>query len=189
MFFLLNLSNTVGRNTELTELSDKEYVTFLYETYYGALWKYALFLTNNNDTVASDIISITFLKVLEQIYSIRKIKRYKIKAYLKKTVYNNYLNYIKKESSLDNLVETSKYTCLSIENDFSENIGTSDVEDALNHMPEPYKSILYYKYGYEELSYDEIADLLEINRKSIRMYAKRAIDMLRQRMNGGETNE
>lgn len=39
------------------------------------------------------------------------------------------------------------------------------------------------------MSYDEIADLLDINRKSIRMYAKRAVDMLRQRMKGDETNE
>lgn len=76
-------------------------------------------------------------------------------------------------------MEISKHAYLSIENDFSENVGTSDVEDALNYMPEPYKSVLYYRYGYEELSYDEIADLLDINRKSIRMYAKRAVDMLR----------
>lgn len=189
MFFLSNLSDIDGGNTELTELSDREYVIFLYETYYGALWKYALFLTKNNDTVASDIISITFLRVLEQIHSVRKIKEYKIKAYLLKAVRNNYFNYIKKEKLLDDFVKISKYTCLSTRDDFTESIGTSDVEDALNHMPEPYKSILYYRYGYEELSYDEIADLLEINRKSIRMYAKRAVDMLRQRMKGGETNE
>ncbi len=186
MFFLSNLSDTVGGNTEL---NDKEYAAFLYETYYDALWKYALFLTNNNYTVSSDIISISFLKVLEQIHSVRKIGKYKIKAYLKKSVYNNYLNYIKKEKLLDDLTEISKHTCLSVEDDFSEDIGTSDVEDALNHMPEPYKSVLYYRYGYEELSYDEIADLLGINRKSIRMYAKRAVDMLRQRIKGGETNE
>lgn len=186
MFFLSNLLDTYG---ESAELSDKEFAAFLYETYYDTLWKYALFLTNNNYTVASDVISISFLRILEQIHSVRKIKKYKIKAYLKKSVYNNYLNYIRKEKLSDDFTEILKHTCLSAENDFSESIGTSDVEDALNHMPEPYKSILYYRYGYEELSYDEIADLLEINRKSIRMYAKRAVDMLRQRMKGGETNE
>jgi len=124
-----------------------------------------------------------------QVRGVRKIKKYKIKAYLIKAVHNNYINYIKKEKLLDNFVEISKHAYLSIENDFSENVGTSDVEDALNYMPEPYKSVLYYRYGYEELSYDEIADLLDINRKSIRMYAKRAVDMLRQRMKGDETNE
>lgn len=185
LFFLLNISDTEGKNTEL---SDREYVIFLYETYYDTLWKLACFITKNN-AVASDIISITFLKVLEQIGSIKKINEYKIKAYLSIMVRNNCLNYIKKENLFVDFENVSEYICLSTEDDFTERIGTSDVEDTLSHMPEPYKSILYYRYGYEELSYDEIADALGINRNSIRMYAKRAITMLRQRMKGGEKNE
>ena len=70
MFFLLNISDTEDENTEL---SDREYVTYLYETYYDALWRYALFLTNKNATIASDIISITFLNVLVQVRGVRKI--------------------------------------------------------------------------------------------------------------------
>jgi DNA-directed RNA polymerase specialized sigma24 family protein len=53
-------------------------------------------------------------------------------------------------------------------------------------MPEPYKSILVYRYVYDELTYEEIALTLNINIKNIRVYKKKAIEMLKQRLKGGE---
>ena len=53
-------------------------------------------------------------------------------------------------------------------------------------MPEPYKSILIYRYVYDELTYEEIALTLNINIKNIRVYKQRAIEMLKQRLKGGE---
>lgn len=167
------------------KINSYDYVTILYEDYGKALWKYAYTLSKNNE-IASDLVSTTFLKAIEKIEIINKIHRYKMKSYLMSMVKNTYLNYLNKEKLFIDIDSISEYSYYNADNDFTEKIGVSEVEETLNHMPEPYKSILIFRYGYDELSYDEIALTLNINIKSIRVYKKRAIDMLKQRLKGGE---
>ncbi len=180
MFILLTLPDT-----EESTLDDKEFVINLYEKYGKPLWKYAYSLSKNNEA-ANDLVSTTFLKVIEKIEIIRKVHRYKIKSYLMSMVKNTYFNYIKKEITTINFDTISEYTYYNTDNDFTDKIGASEVEETLNHMPEPYRSILIYRYVYDELSYEEIAISLNINIKSIRVYKQRAVEMLKQRMKGGE---
>jgi len=181
MFFLSNLSDSEDSNIEA---NDYEYEMYLYERYYKALWKYAFNLSKSQE-VANDIVSTTFLKVIELIEAIRKIQPYKIRAYLMRMIKNNYLNYIDKEKLNVDFDETSEYICYNADDDFTERIGESEVEKILKHMPEPYKSILQYRYLYDELTYEEIALTLNINVKNIRAYKKRALDMLKQRLKDG----
>lgn len=180
MFILLTLPDT-----EESTLDDKEFVITLYEKYGKPLWKYAYSLSKNNEA-ANDLVSTTFLNVIEKIEIIRKVHRYKIKSYLMSIVKNSYINYIKKEITTINFDTISEYTYYNTDNNFTDKIGTSEVEETLNHMPEPYRSILIYRYVYDELSYEEIAISLNINIKSIRVYKQRAIEMLKQRLKGGE---
>ncbi len=180
MFILLTLPDT-----EVSTFDDKEYVINLYEKYGKSLWKYAYSLSKNNE-IANDLVSATFLKVIEKIDIIRKVHRYKIKSYLMSMVKNTYYNYIKKEKTMIDFDTISEYSYHNTDNDFTDKIGISEVEETLNHMPEPYRSILIYRYAYEELTYEEIAISLNINVNSIRVYKQRAVEMLKQRMKGGE---
>ncbi len=182
MFILFSFPDIEG-----SDFNENEYVTALYEKYGKPLWKYAYLLSQNNE-IASDLVSATFLKVIEKIDIIKKIHRYKIKSYLMSMVKNTYFNYLNKEKSFIDIDSISEYSYYNTDNDFTEKIGVSEVEETLNHMPEPYKSILVYRYVYDELTYDEIALTLNINAKSIRVYKKRAIEMLKQRLKGGEMN-
>lgn len=181
MFFLLNLSDS---EDSTVKVNDYEYATYLYEKYYKTLWKYAFSLSKNN-AIANDIVSATFLKVIERIEIIEKIQPYKIRAYLMSMVRNNYLNYIGKENLNVDFDSIPEYIYYNADDDFTEKVGESEVEKVLKHMPEPYKSILQYRYLYDELTYEEIALTLNINVKSIRVYKKRAVDMLKQRLKGG----
>lgn len=81
MFILLTLPDT-----EESTLDDKEFVINLYEKYGKSLWKYAYSLSKNNE-VANDLVSATFLKIIEKIDIIRKVHRYKIKSYLMKGIF------------------------------------------------------------------------------------------------------
>ena len=99
---------------------------------------------------------------------------------------NNYLNYIDKEKLIVDLDSISEYILCNTDDDFTEKNDESEVQEILKHMPEPYRSILQYRYVYDELTFEEIALTLNINVKNIRVYKKRAIDMLRQRLKGGE---
>jgi RNA polymerase sigma-70 factor (ECF subfamily) len=175
---------TIPFNGE-SDFNANDYVTLLYENYGRALWKYAYSLSQNNE-IASDLVSITFLKIIEKIEIIKKIHRYKMKSYLISMVKNTFINYYNKEKLTVDIDSISEYSCYDANNDFTEKIGVSEVEETLNHMPEPYKSILVYRYVYDELTYEEIALTLNINIKNIRVYKKRAIDMLKQRLKGGE---
>lgn len=180
MFILFTLPDI-----EESDLNENEYVTILYEKYGKSLWKYAYSLSSNNE-IASDLVSTTFLKVIEKIDIIKKVHKYKIKSYLMSMVRNTYINYLNKEKSTVDIDNISEYSCYDTDNDFTEKIGVSEVEETLNHMPEPYKSILVYRYVYDELTNEEIAITLNINIKNIRVYKKRAIEMLKQRLKGGE---
>lgn len=183
MVFLFTISDNI-EETDI-EINDYDYVTNLYEKYGKALWKYAYTLSKNSE-VSNDLVSITFLKVIEKIEMIKKIHRYKMKSYLMSMIKNTYFNSLKKEKALVNIDSIPEYNYYNSDNDFTDKIGTSEVEETLNHMPEPYRSILIYRYVYDELTYEEIAITLNINVKSIRVYKQRAIDMLKQRLKGGE---
>nr|WP_312576496.1 sigma-70 family RNA polymerase sigma factor [Sedimentibacter sp.] len=183
MFLLLTASDMEESGMEV---SNRDYATYLYEKYGKTLWKYAYKLSKNHD-ISNDMVSTTFLKVIEKIETIKKVHTYKLKSYLMSMVKNTYINYINREKSNVDFDSISEYISFT-DDDFTEKVGISEVEDALNHIPEPYKSILISRYVYEEMTYENIAAILNINVKSIRMYKKRAIDMLKTRMKGGETN-
>lgn len=163
------------------EENDLEFITRLYDNYGTIMWKYAYRLSNDYG-VSNDIVSTAFLKIVEKIEIVRKIRIYKIKSYLMSIIKNTFLNYKKNEKSHINYDDINEFVFNNKGADFTDEYNYSDVEEALDHMPEPYKSVLYYRYVYEELSYDEIAKLLNINMNSIRMYKKRAIEMLRERL-------
>ena len=181
MFTLL----TLPRDTRESTFDDKEYIIDLYERYGKSLWKYAYSLSKNNE-IANDLVSATFLKIIEKIDIIRKVHRYKIKSYLMSMVKNTYYNYINKEKETIDFDTISEYSYHNTDNDFTDKIGISEVEETLNYMPEPYRSILIHRYVYDELTYEEIAITLNINVNSIRVYKQRAVEMLKQRMKGGE---
>lgn len=182
MFLLFTTTNIDEPDIET---NNYDYVTSLYESYGKVLWKYAYSLSKNNE-IASDLVSATFLKVIEKVELIKKVHRYKIKSYLMSMVKNTYLNYLNKEKTIVAIDGFSDHFCDDTADDFTEKIGISEVEETLNHMPEPYKSILIFRYVYDELTYEEIAAALKISTNNIRVYKKRAIDMLKQRLKGGE---
>lgn len=163
------------------EENDLEFITRLYGNYGKVMWKYAYKLSNDYD-VSNDIVSMSFLKIIEKVEIVRKVRIYKIKSYLISIVKNTFLNYNKNEKFHINYDEINEIIFDYNSADFTDEYNYSDAEEVLGHMPEPYKSILYYRYVYEELSYDEIAKLLDINVSSIRMYKKRAIEMLKERL-------
>ncbi|WP_374049913.1 RNA polymerase sigma factor [Sedimentibacter sp. MB35-C1] len=74
-----------------------------------------------------------------------------------------------KEKTNIDLESISEYSLYNPENDFTEKFGVSEIEETLNYMPEPYKSILIYRYVYDEVTYEEIAIALNINAKNIRV--------------------
>jgi len=184
MFIIFNMPDMEESDIEV---NNYEYTKNLYEKYGKTLWKYAFKLSKNNE-IADDILSTTFLKVIEKIEIIKKIHSYKIKAYLMSMVKHNYFNFIKRDKLNVDFDSIAEYIPCNADNDFTEKIGVSEVEETLNHIPEPYKSILVYRYVYDEITYEEIAIALNLNVKSIRMYKKRALDMLKNRLKGGDMN-
>jgi RNA polymerase sigma factor (sigma-70 family) len=95
--------------TEESNFNEKEYITILYEKYGRSLWKYAYVLSQNNE-IASDLVSITFLKVIEKMGIIKKVHRYKIKSYLMSMVKNTYINYLNKEKLIIDIDNISEYS-------------------------------------------------------------------------------
>lgn len=53
------------------EVSDCDFINNVYETYGKTMWKYAYKLSKNYDT-ANDIISISFVNIIEKVSIIKK---------------------------------------------------------------------------------------------------------------------
>lgn len=79
------------------EENDLEFITRLYNNYGKIMWKYAYKLCNDYD-VSNDVVSMTFLKIIEKVEIVRKVRIYKIKSYLMSIVKNTFLNYKKNEN-------------------------------------------------------------------------------------------
>jgi DNA-directed RNA polymerase specialized sigma24 family protein len=68
--------------------------------------------------------------------------------------------------------ETGTFEAASVETDFEEQAGVSEIVRALNKIKEPLRSCLLLKQ--QGLSYKEIASSLELNETSIGTYVARA---------------
>ncbi|SFT63199.1 RNA polymerase sigma-70 factor, ECF subfamily [Lishizhenia tianjinensis] len=121
-----------------------------------------------NEMLADDVVQETFAKVWQKHEDIQGSK---VKSYLFTTAYTSILDVIKKEKRSGDMENVSQ-----------QQAGSSDIpnfdiqqhlEQALNTLPEVQKSAVLLR-DYEGYSYDEIADILELNASQVKVYIFRA---------------
>ena len=161
----------------------KDILSKIFLDYYDDLIRFAKRFEQDEDLI-KDLIQDLFLKLWKgnQLQE----ENANIKAYLFKSLRNIWINQIRKKrintEFSDNLEETFIYQ----NEDFSANEEIDErrkktLLDVLNQLPEKQRESIYLKY-FQGFDIEEIAEILNMNRQSVRNNLYRAMTKLRENM-------
>jgi RNA polymerase sigma-70 factor (ECF subfamily) len=161
-------------------LTPDEKVEVLFRKYYGGLCK-SLYKILRDATFAEDIVQEVFLKVWEKRETLEMDEA--IQSYLYRSCYNTALNFLKqqkKNTDLDTLEiqvpggETAEKNLNLLETE-------EEILKAIDLLP-PKTKLVFSLSRFEELSYKEIAERLDISLKSVEKHMGIALQRLRENL-------
>nr|WP_294469943.1 sigma-70 family RNA polymerase sigma factor [uncultured Bacteroides sp.] len=161
---------------------DQKALEILYQKYYSLLLNYGL-KCNPNKELIKDCIQDLFVNLYQN--SSVKTDNITVRSYLLKALRNNLLYKLssqKEENSLDESVfhipeNEDLFEQLFPKND-QDVLLARRLMDAVSQLTPNQKSVLYLRYV-KELSYKEIADVMDMNVQSSMNLANRALTKLR----------
>lgn len=144
------------------------------------VYKYLIKIGASRET-AEDIVQETIYKTLLNIDSVQADK---LRAWLFKVAINAYYNEYNKNKknnvlALDSL-ENDNLKVKSVEVDYGKKEQKRDVHYILNELKLSYKNLIILKY-FLDLSYKDIADILEMKEQKVKVYLYRARNKFREK--------
>lgn len=160
---------------------DMQSLELIYKKFYPELFIYARKLANDSN-IAEDAIQDTFLYLWQNRKNIGVIKS--LKFYLIRSVRNTCLLLIKKKNKLENLEDADAHLSLSIQPSElklkDENVEVNiQIKKSLNDLSPRQSEIIFLKF-YNNLDYEEISEVLNINYQSVVNHVHKAIQKLRK---------
>lgn len=149
----------------------------LYDHYLDKIYRFLFFRTNHQET-AEDLTSQTFLKALDKIQSFDASKG-TFQAWLFRIAHNLLIDHYRsprKEVDLDHAVNVSSDS--SPEKDVDQLFTSLKARQILSTLPEQTQTLIILRV-WDELSYAEIASIMEKSEASLKMQFSRAISSLR----------
>ena len=153
----------------------------IHDSYYVQLCQFA-FLFLKSKELSEEVVSDVFLKVWINREKLRKIKN--IKSYLYKAVRNQSIDYIRMQSPYEkDAVNVYEVEIISSDPIVEDTIILNEkrvlLQLVVNELPEKCRMILRM-YINDQLTYKEIADILNISRKTVETQITIAIRKLQQ---------
>lgn len=163
--------------TEVTEINSSMLST-LFEEHYTELCRYSYTIIKRQ-VEAEDVIQKLFMKLWEKRNSIGRIQN--IRAYLYRSAHNMSINEQKKLNRISTSTEINKLSIRS-NNDTSSTIQTQELETkiqrAMHQLPEKCREVFRLS-RFEQLSYLEISERLDISKKTVENQIGKALKIMR----------
>ncbi len=161
--------------------ADKIALQHIYKYFYPKLYQYALKLTVNQ-AMAEDAVHDTFLYLWQHRKQIGEIQS--VQFYLIRSVRNACLKLIKKKNRLTHIDDVTTHIDLMILPSELEFKNVNDdvkkrIKEALNSLSARQREIIYLKF-YNNLDYEEIGKILNINYQSVVNHVYKGIQKLRK---------
>lgn len=138
---------------------------------------------------AEDIVQDTLYRTIKQIDSIHEDK---IRAWLFKVAINSYYNLYRKKKTIVQLtseeIEILRPSIGSTEDFYLTEETREELMQALNELKPAYKNLLVLKY-FLDVSYKEIASILEMSEQNVKIYLYRARNMFKQIWEGNHNEK
>lgn len=162
---------------------DKDLYAEIIKRYKAKLSHYLQKFTRNRDEL-DDILQVVFLKAYKNLYGFNIDKRFS--PWIYRIAHNEALNQIKKNKNQINLdsveykiLDEEAHIFLKLDKDFVK----KSVNNALSKLSNKYRDpiILFYLEGN---SYEEISDILRINKNTVGVLIMRGKEKLKEYLNG-----
>ena len=165
---------------EKLKKGDYNAYTLLMNNYYKNLCGYANLFTKD-PSKSEDIVQNVFVKLW--IYRKKIDPNIPIKRYLHKSVYNEFIDQYRKNKSVISLEEKHLRTINTIIDDNSFDIEKlmTRVNNEIEKLPEKCKKVFILNKK-EGLTHDEIAEYLQISKKTVEGHITRAFKILNQKL-------
>jgi RNA polymerase sigma-70 factor (ECF subfamily) len=165
---------------EKLKKGDYNAYTLLMNNYYKNLCGYANLFTKD-PSMSEDIVQNVFVKLW--VYRKKIDPNIPIKRYLHKSVYNEFIDQYRKNKSVISLEEKHLRTINTIIDDNSFDIEKlmTRVNDEIEKLPEKCKKVFILNKK-EGLTHDEIAEYLQISKKTVEGHITRAFKILNQKL-------
>jgi len=165
---------------EKLKKGDYNAYTLLMNNYYKNLCGYANLFTKD-PSKSEDIVQNVFVKLW--VYRKKVDSNIPIKRYLHKSVYNEFIDQYRKNKSVVSLEEKHLRTINTIIDDNSFNIEKlmTRVNNEIEKLPEKCKKVFILNKK-EGLTHDEIAEYLQISKKTVEGHITRAFKILNQKL-------
>lgn len=178
--------------TILINENDKNKILQVYEEYYGLMYHIAIQRLQDNAS-AQDAVSINVEKLILNLDKIEEIHSKKTKSFVAITMKNTAIDILRKQGkietqSIDNIEITNEV--VSVFDEVSSLEGYKDIINMINSLPETLRNAAVLSLLHE-LSYHEIAKILEVEYETVRKRIHRAKEVLRENIrkkNGGGNN-
>ena len=158
--------------------NSRQAIEALVEAHYAALYRYAFRLSGSSQE-AEDLTQETFCLAQNKLHQLREQER--AKSWLFTILRNAYLHRarsakLEKQVSLDGVPEIAERSSESLTL-----VDSQQLQNALNELPEAFRTplILYY---FEEFSYRDIADQMNVPLGTVMSRLARGKAFLRQRL-------
>ncbi|MFD1140904.1 RNA polymerase sigma factor [Larkinella insperata] len=159
---------------------DKTAFSEIAELNYSALYHYGTRFTADRDLI-KDCLQDLLLEIWEKRHSLSNVMA--IKPYLFQSLRNNLLRRIRKQSCFSDIHDDD------VQDDFSpelnwiiqetDQLTSHRLKQAIDSLPKRQKEALYLRY-YEDLSYEEIATVMGLQRQAVANYLQYGIQKLRE---------
>ncbi|MDC3276315.1 RNA polymerase sigma-70 factor [Flavobacteriaceae bacterium] len=165
---------------EKLKKGDYDAYTLLMNDYYKNLCGYANLFTKD-PSKSEDIVQNVFVKLW--VYRKKIDSNIPIKRYLHKSVYNEFIDQYRKNKSVVKLEEKHLKVINTIIDDNSFDIEKlmTRVNDEIEKLPEKCKKVFILNKK-EGLTHDEIAEYLQISKKTVEGHITRAFKILNQKL-------
>jgi len=171
-------------NTQLLwrqmQKGNQEAFASLFKIYYSDLKAYGTKLTANPD-IAQEGVQLLFLKIWEKkdrLSTIQHPKSYLLTAY-RTTLLDLLKEQKKRRIQLTKLPFQFNKEELPL---LTETLETASILHLVNQLSDKQREIIFLKF-YNNLSYQEIAEVLGINYQTVRNYMSKSIALLRKKIN------
>ena len=165
---------------EKLKKGDYDAYTLLMNDYYKNLCGYANLFTKD-PSKSEDIVQNVFVKLW--VYRKKVDSNIPIKRYLHKSVYNEFIDQYRKNKSVVSLEEKHLRSINTIIDDNSFDIEKlmTRVNNEIEKLPEKCKKVFILNKK-EGLTHDEIAEYLQISKKTVEGHITRAFKILNQKL-------
>jgi len=159
---------------------NKESFGSLFQTYYPLLFQFGSKMTSNT-ALLEDCIQELFVELWQ---SKLPAPAYSVKAYLVKSLKYKILKLLRKDSSLSSVQNADdisfelshEHFLIAKQEDLEK---SARIKTAITHLSNRQKEIIYLKY-YQNLSYEEVSDIMNINYQTARNLLYQSIRSLKK---------